>query len=55
MAELVVNVEKECIDCPNLSLETIEILDHKIHRCEHLPFCREIRKNWEKVRGDNNE
>lgn len=57
-----VPVEKECLSCPKLELQTAHyedmlLGDIKIHECKHLNFCREIRSNWEDVnkinRGDN--
>ena len=52
--DLVIEMEEECITCPMLSLETTgsfyaeneEI--YKVHQCEHLEFCKAVRKNWEK-------
>ena len=51
--DLVITMEEECITCPKLSLVTDTIyMDNKpfyhIHQCEHLKFCQEVRKNWEK-------
>ena len=56
MKELVIEMEDECIDCPNLSLETKEFYADdffgerviKTHQCKHLYFCKEVRTNWEK-------
>ena len=51
--ELVIEMEEECITCPKLSLETHTLYEYnnsafKVHRCEHIDFCQEVRKNWEK-------
>ena len=53
-----VPVEKECLSCPKLELQTVqEVGDIKIHECKHVSFCKEIRANWEEVNkincGDN--
>lgn len=52
--ELVIEVEEECLICPNLSLSTFTIYGadgsfFKNHRCEHLEFCKKVRRAWEKV------
>lgn len=52
--ELVIEVEEECLICPNLSLSTSTIYSDgeatfKIHQCEHLEFCKRVRQAWEKV------
>ncbi len=49
--ELVIEMEEECIDCPHLSLVTKRpYYEAKIaiHECEHIDFCKVVRKNWEK-------
>lgn len=51
--EMAIEMEEECIDCPLLSLVTDTIyadneIFYKVHRCEHLDFCKAVRKNWEK-------
>lgn len=56
-----VPVEKECLSCPKLELQTVQEAaaygDIKIHECKHVSFCKEIRVNWEEVNkinyGDN--
>ena len=56
-----VPVEKECLSCPKLELQTVQEAaaygDIKIHECKHVSFCKEIRANWEEVNkincGDN--
>lgn len=48
--ELVVEMDAECIDCPHLSLITRRPYHEAriaIHVCEHLEFCKAVRKNWE--------
>lgn len=52
--ELVIEVEEECLICPNLSLSTSTIYGNegtffKIHHCEHLEFCKKVRSAWEKA------
>lgn len=52
--ELVIEVEEECLICPNLSLTTANIYSadgtvFKTHHCEHLEFCKRVRRAWEKV------
>lgn len=55
--DMTITVEEECVDCPKLSLETInhyannEI--YKFHQCKHLEFCKEVRIHWEEVRKGN--
>lgn len=48
-----VPVERECLTCPKLALETVReaavIGSVAIHQCKHISFCREIRTNWEEV------
>lgn len=51
-----VPVERECLTCPKIDLEThkVEYDDSSIlitHKCKHLAFCQAIRKNWEACRG----
>lgn len=56
-----VPVEKECLSCPKLELQTVQEAaaygDIKIHECKHVSFCKEIRANWEEANkincGDN--
>ena len=54
---LVIEMEEECISCPNLSLVTTKLFtdvqDHVwlVHNCEHLNFCKAVRENWEKVKN----
>lgn len=56
-----VPVERECLSCPKLELQTVQEAaafgDIKFHECKHVSFCREIRSNWEEVNkincGDN--
>lgn len=55
--ELVIEMEEECIDCPHLSLVTKRLhlnggAQFAIHECEHLEFCKAVRKNWERVKAD---
>ena len=48
-----VPVERECLSCPKLALETVHeaaaIGSVAIHQCKHIEFCKEIRRNWEEV------
>ncbi len=50
--DLIIPMEEECLTCPNLSLEThIYFGDSErilYHTCEHMEFCKAVRKNWEK-------
>ena len=51
-----VPVERECLTCPKIDLETqrVEGDDNSIlitHKCKHLAFCQAIRKSWEACRG----
>lgn len=56
-----VPVERECLSCPKLALETVheaaDIGSVAIHQCKHIEFCKQIRRNWEEIyklnRGDN--
>lgn len=56
-----VPVERECLSCPKLDLETVHeaavIGSVAIHQCKHIEFCKQIRRNWEEVHeincGDN--
>ena len=61
MKELVIELEDECLDCPYLSLVT-EILyvddffeekTIKTHGCEHIDFCKAVRKQWEKRKAES--
>jgi len=58
--DLAITMEEECIDCPMLSLVT-STLDmgngkiYKVHRCEHVDFCKVVRNNWEKHRKEDND
>lgn len=51
--DFVIEMEEECITCPMLSLETTDSVYaenkviYKVHQCEHLEFCKVVRKNWE--------
>ena len=47
---LVIEMEEECIDCPNLELETKTLMHYdakpvKIHSCIHQDFCKRIVNN----------
>lgn len=51
--DLTIEMEEECITCPMLSLETHVMHCNRemrclIHQCEHIDFCKRVRKNWEK-------
>lgn len=51
--DLTITMEEECITCPKLSLEThtMYFSDEtalRVHQCEHIDFCKTVRKNWEK-------
>lgn len=51
-----VPVERECLTCPKIDLETQKVEDDDssiliTHKCKHLAFCQAIRKNWEACRG----
>lgn len=51
--DLVIEMEEECITCPMLSLETDSLYfdgepGYRRHRCKHIDFCKNVRKNWEK-------
>ena len=52
-----VPVERECITCPKLALETVreaaDIGSVAIHQCKHIEFCKQIRRNWEEVHEIN--
>ena len=56
-----VPVERECLTCPKLALETVReaavIGSAAIHQCKNIEFCKQIRSNWEEIyklnRGDN--
>lgn len=54
--ELVIEMEEECITCPFLSLVTNTLYvgnnHYKTHECKHMSMCKEIRKNWERVKAD---
>ena len=52
--DLIIEMEEECVDCPMLSLETETLWygdnqSYKIHKCEHLQFCKTVRQHWEDV------
>lgn len=55
--ELVIEMEEECITCPELSLETATVYGDrdgstiKFHYCEHIAFCKRVHENWEKYHG----
>lgn len=59
--ELVIPMEEECLICPNLSLVTRQYgiyasgKPFMAHECEHLDFCRAVRKAWETVRKEKEE
>ena len=60
--ELVIELEEECLICPNLSLVTkvygncLSGMPYMVvHQCEHLPFCKDVRKTWETVRKGKDE
>ena len=48
-AELVIEMEEECVDCPFLRLQTQMFEDDKVmsHKCIHIDNCRILRKHWE--------
>lgn len=52
-----VPVERECLSCPKLALETVHeaavIGSVAIHQCKHIEFCKQIRRNWEEVHEIN--
>lgn len=53
--ELVIEMEEECITCPHLTLESVNVfgdLKLKIHQCKHIDFCKVVRKNWEKYQPE---
>ena len=56
---LEIEMEEECVDCPMLTLETksLELFGVvvKDHRCERLPECKLIRKNWEEHYGKDHD
>lgn len=45
-----VPVERECINCPKLELETVHPAavfgSIPIHQCKHIEFCKQIMPNW---------
>ena len=45
-----VPVERECLSCPKLALETVheaaDIGSVAIHQCKHIEFCKQIMPNW---------
>lgn len=59
--EFVIEMEEECIDCPNLELETDtwpNFADGHIskrHQCRHLLFCKKVRTNWERFQPNCDE
>ena len=48
-----VPVERECLICPKLELETVHeaavIGSVAIHQCKHIEFCKQIRRSWEEI------
>ena len=49
--ELVIEMEEECIICPNLTLETVNAFGDpnlKFHQCKYIGFCKVVKKNWER-------
>ena len=51
---LEIEMEEECLICPNLSLTTTTFYAEgevffKSHDCEHLEFCKKVRRAWETV------
>lgn len=52
-----VPVERECLTCPKLTLETVReaavIGSVSIHQCKNIEFCKQIRRNWEEVHEIN--
>lgn len=58
--DLIIEMEEECITCPNLSLETKRLYADGsayciIHECEHLGFCKEVRQNWERYHNQKED
>ena len=52
MDGLTVEISKECVNCPRLELETIDIFrdfkgSYKVHKCKHKKFCDEVKAHWE--------
>lgn len=52
--DLVIEMEEECVDCPNLELETVKCYVSSVHRCEHIDFCKTIvrqmiKHGWKKM------
>lgn len=53
-----IELEEECLVCPHLSLATREYgiyadgKPFKVHECEHLDFCKDVRKAWETVKHE---
>ena len=52
---LEIELEEECLGCPELSLVTVNLYANdepyiKMHRCEHIEFCKKVRRAWEEVR-----
>ena len=57
---LTIEMEEECITCPMLSLKTDTVyfdnrVAYKMHHCEHIDFCKSVRKNWEKYHKTERE
>lgn len=58
--ELVIELEEECLVCPHLSLVTKKYGIYadgnpfKVHECEHLDFCKDVRKAWEAMKNETN-
>ena len=52
---LEIELEEECLECPELSLETSKLSIgssvYNLHRCERLEFCQNVRKAWEAVQA----
>lgn len=55
-ATLEIEVEEECLLCPNLELETQNYYSdmlpiYKFHQCKHVNFCKGVRSAWEQARS----
>ena len=56
--EYIIELEEECCTCPRLSLTTKRPFigsEICIHECEHLDFCKDVRRNWETVMAERKE
>ena len=50
-ADLIIPMEEECVNCPNLKLETVKyfsISNVSVHKCVHIDFCKTIVQNMKK-------